>query len=185
MNQKEIITLLLVALIAVLLIGGGAYVYMQNKQTNQPAVVGPTTQTAQTEAQQSPTQVVIPSKADTLEKLKAANPAQTEVVSKAWTAAEKLSIDNSIKKLVVYSRSQAEMYYNIGNSYANVCTNINGLLGTRNELSKLSGSVVCKDSSTAWAISAQLTNSTPQYQCADNLGSLIIRTSPITTTKCN
>lgn len=177
-------------LVVILLVGGGAYVYMQNKQVNQSAVMGPPTQTAQTEVQQSQTQVVAPSKAETLKKLLTDNPTETETVLVAWTSAEKLSIDNSIKKLIADSRIQAEMYYGItnGNSYASICTDTNGLLGTRNELSKLSGSVVCKDSSTAWAMSAQLTNysaSTPQYQCADNLGTFVVRTSPITTTKCD
>lgn len=172
--QRGFVVSLILTIIALILIGGGVYVYMQNKQMNQPT---PATQTAQTDVQQSQVTQVVAPKINTT----------TEVEKQALSAAEKLSIDNGIKKLVVDSRTQAEMYYGVtnGNSYASVCTNINGLLGTRNELSKLSDSVVCKDSSTAWAISAQLTNSTPQYQCADNLGSLIIRSSPITTTKCN
>lgn len=39
---------LLLILVAILLVGGGTYMYMQNKQTNQPAVVSPTTQTPST-----------------------------------------------------------------------------------------------------------------------------------------
>jgi hypothetical protein len=53
--QKGFIVPLLLALIATLLIGGGAYVYVQNNQTNQPAVVTPTTQATST-AQSSDSQ---------------------------------------------------------------------------------------------------------------------------------
>lgn len=198
-SQKGFAAPLLIGLIAILLIGGVAYMYVQKEPASQTA----SDQTkgtdnswldstnppkpAQTETQQPQTQVVAPSKVDTLNKLLTDNPKETKAVLTAWNAAEKLSIDNGIRASVAYSRSLAEKYFGItnGNSYAGVCTNINGLLGTTNELSNLSGSVVCKDSSTSWAISAQLTNSTPQYQCADNLGSFIIRSSPITTTKCN
>lgn len=189
-NNKGFAPIAIVLIIvAILLVGGGVYVYTQKEPATDNSWLASTNPPKPdlTKTPQPQTQVVVPSKADTLAKLKAANPTETKVISAAWTNAEKLSADNSIKKLIADSRNQAEMYYGVtnGNSYANVCTNTNGLLGTRNELGKLLGSVVCKDSSTAWAISAQLTNSTPQYQCADNLGSFIVRDSSITTTKCN
>lgn len=201
-SQKGFIVPLLLILIAVLVVGGGAYVYLQKEPASQPAsdqakgtdnswlastYPGKPTQT--TETQQPQTQVVVPSKADTLKKLLTDNPTETKAILASWTAAEKLSIDMSIKQLLSSFRSYAEIYYDSnGNSYTSACANTNvvrGFVNPRNELVKLSGSVVCKDSPTAWAISVQLTNSTPQYECVDNLGSFIVRTSPITTTKCN
>jgi len=47
-SQKGFIAPLLLALIALLLIGGGAYVYVQNKQGNQSVVVDSTTQATST-----------------------------------------------------------------------------------------------------------------------------------------
>ena len=47
-SQKGFIAPLLLALIAILLIGGGAYVYVQNKQSNQPVVVSQTSQATST-----------------------------------------------------------------------------------------------------------------------------------------
>lgn len=43
-TQKGFIVPLLLALVAVLVLGGGAYVYVQNNQTNQPATATSTTQ---------------------------------------------------------------------------------------------------------------------------------------------
>lgn len=47
-TQRGFIMPLLLALIAILLVGGGAYVYTQNKQTSQPAVIDQTPQTTST-----------------------------------------------------------------------------------------------------------------------------------------
>lgn len=47
-SQKGFATPLLIALVAVLLIGGGAYVYVQNKQTSQSAAVSSVTQATST-----------------------------------------------------------------------------------------------------------------------------------------
>ncbi|MDO8593471.1 MAG: hypothetical protein Q7R59_01060 [bacterium] len=47
-SHKGLVAPLLLALIAVLLIGGGVYVYMQDKQVKQSAVVGTTTQATST-----------------------------------------------------------------------------------------------------------------------------------------
>lgn len=204
-SHKGFVMPLLLILVAFVLVGGGAYVYFQKEPASQTASdqtkgtdnswldsTNPSTnppKPAQTETPQPQTQVVVPSKADTLKKLLTDNPTETKTVLTAWTTAEKLSIDNGIRKLLQSFLPYAEIYYDSnGNSYTGVCANTNvvrGFVNPKNELVKLSGSVVCKDSPTAWAISVQLTNSTPQYQCVDNLASFIIRTSPITTTKCN
>ena len=57
-SQKGFISPLLLALIAILLVGGGVYVYVQKKQTSQQATVSETTQatsTAQTITEESTT----------------------------------------------------------------------------------------------------------------------------------
>lgn len=47
-SQKGFITPWLIALVAILLIGGGVYLYVHNKQSNQPMAVNPTTQATST-----------------------------------------------------------------------------------------------------------------------------------------
>ncbi|MCX6787323.1 MAG: hypothetical protein NTY93_02245 [Candidatus Kaiserbacteria bacterium] len=48
-SQRGFVMPLLLAIIAILLIGGGAYVYMQNKQTNQPATTNSVAQITQSD----------------------------------------------------------------------------------------------------------------------------------------
>ncbi len=59
-----------------------------------------------------------------------------------------------------------------------------GILSMVNELKKLSGSVVCKDSQTTWAISAQLKSDPSKYLCVDGPETVVTRGSAITTTSC-
>jgi hypothetical protein len=94
------------------------------------------------------------------------------------------TVDPAIKNTIALAPALAEIYYADKASYAGVCTSVDGILGTKNKLTKLPTSVVCKDSPTAWAMSAQLKDVPSQHSCSDSMGVVMIRTSPITTTSC-
>lgn len=100
--------------------------------------------------------------------------------------------DELIKVTLSNSRTLAELYYDSNEkSYAGVCSNPNPfsyppntIISKQEGLIKNSDSIVCKDSKTAWSMSAQLNSSAPQYWCVDSVGNLLIRNSVITTTSC-
>lgn len=101
------------------------------------------------------------------------------------------NIDAVIEATVSNARVVAEIYFDgNGESYAGVCAstksipNYKNVSATYNELQSLSGSVVCKDSQTAWAMSAQLKDNPSKYFCVDTTGATIERSSAITTTSC-
>ena len=89
-----------------------------------------------------------------------------------------------IQSVLSKSRTLAEIYYSNGDNYSGVCTKADGVLNEKNELAKISSSVVCKDSLTAWAMSAQLESDTLKYWCADSTGTSAVQDSAITTTSC-
>jgi|CXWL01.1.fsa_nt_gi uncharacterized RDD family membrane protein YckC len=89
-----------------------------------------------------------------------------------------------IQSVLSKSRTIAEIYYSNRDNYSGVCTKADGVLNEKNELAKISSSVVCKDSLTAWAMSAQLESDTLKYWCADSTGTSAVQDSVITTTSC-
>lgn len=102
------------------------------------------------------------------------------------------STSGLVKAIISNSRALAELFYDSnGKSYEGVCTKPNSfayppntILTKQVELVKNSDSVVCKDSPTAWAISALPKGSTSQYWCSDSIGNVLLRNSPITSTSC-
>lgn len=103
---------------------------------------------------------------------------------------DKSNMDTNIEVGLSGIRVSAELYYD-GNkkSYAGVCRSTNPAYTYKNIaiekiLEEFSGLVVCKDSQTAWAMSAQMNANPSQYMCSDSTGALTIRNSPITTTDC-
>ena len=106
------------------------------------------------------------------------------------TPSDKSNLDTNIQVGLSGIRVSAELYYD-GNkkSYAGVCRSTNPAYTYKNIaiekiLEEFSGLVVCKDSQTAWAMSAQMNANPSQYMCSDSTGALTIRNSPITTTDC-
>ncbi len=93
--------------------------------------------------------------------------------------------DASIKQSMGNVRSQAEIYYNQNNfSYSGVCANqqINTLEASIEAING-SGSVVCGESSTAWAMSSPLVGTaSTSYWCVDSTGAAGQETSALTST---
>ena len=94
------------------------------------------------------------------------------VVLASLNSARSKGSDAAIKAQLANARAQAEIYYDGNtNSYASVCTATNGISAMKTGVTNAgSGAVVCSDSTTAWAMSAQLKTSTSAYWCVDNTG---------------
>ena len=94
------------------------------------------------------------------------------VVLASLNSARAKGADAAIKSTVNNARAQAELFYDGTGNYTTVCTT-----GTNNIASMVSGAtsagsgaVECANSSTAWALQAQLKSSTSQYYCVDSTG---------------
>ncbi len=101
----------------------------------------------------------------------------------------KAEVDTVIKNIITLARYSAEIYYQKnGKSYVGACVDIKntqtGMDDDNTIVTDLSSVVVCKDSSTAWAMSAQLRDSPDQYYCSDSTGVIIVRSSSITVVGC-
>lgn len=110
-------------------------------------------------------------------------------VSKGSASETTAYINNLIKSIIIMdSYGRAEVYYDDNNnSYSGVCTKEKGsslFLKNKDRLLELSPSVACLDSSTAWAISAQLVGDATKHQCMDSTNNPVVRGSAITTTSC-
>ncbi len=94
-------------------------------------------------------------------------------------------LDREMNVDVASVNTQASLHYlsNNTNSYLGVCNDA-GVAPFIKELKSISNSVVCKDSATAWAISAQLKSNPSQYVCSDPDNQSVVVSSAITTTSC-
>jgi prepilin-type N-terminal cleavage/methylation domain-containing protein len=74
----------------------------------------------------------------------------------------------------------------IPNSYSGVCTDsVNGILNMKQgAIQKGSISVICNDSPTAWAMSAELVSSTTEYWCVDSTGVSTSTSADVVGTHC-
>lgn len=146
------------------------------------------------ETQQPQTQVAVPSKADTLSKLKAAYPTETELISTAWTTAEKFSNDNIIKSNLAAARMQAEIYYGNGNSYGTAGNSCFAAVFSDTTIAKAivdakaangGTNLVCNNSMTAYAISSKMVADPTHYWCVDSIGAASKSTTALgTNTVC-
>ena len=102
----------------------------------------------------------------------------SSVVLASLNTARNKGADAAIKSNVDSARAQAELYYDSGatNTYAGVCAaastaNPGGILTMeQGAIAAGSGTVVCGDTATAWAISAQLKVDNTKYWCVDSTG---------------
>lgn len=95
------------------------------------------------------------------------------VVLASLNSARSKAQDASIKANLSSAIAQAEIYYDVHeNSYAGVCTNIEGILSFKNSASESAGgSVICNDTKTAWAMSSSLKTKDGSSWCVDSMGS--------------
>jgi hypothetical protein len=103
----------------------------------------------------------------------------------------KINSDSMIKDLItkIIPQSDQFQYTHQQGGFTGFCASpdpatVGGILSIVNELKSLSGSVVCKDSQTAFAISAQLKSDPNKYFCVDSPTTVVTRTSPVITTSC-
>lgn len=111
------------------------------------------------------------------------------VVLASLNSARSKGSDASIKASINNARAQAELYYDNQSpkSYSGVCASANGIqpFASSSDSTNGSGSVVCNDSATAWAVQAQLVASTTQYYCVDSTGAAEDTTTALgTNTTC-
>ncbi len=93
------------------------------------------------------------------------------VVLASLNSARDKGADAAIKSNLNNSRAQAELFYdNNTRSYDGVCDASDGVDSMKDAADDSSGAVVCNDSATAWAMSAQLMSDTATYYCVDSTG---------------
>ncbi len=96
----------------------------------------------------------------------------SSVVLASLNTARSKGADAAIKSDINNARAQAELYYDSNsNTYTTVCTagtsNISAMITAATNAG--STDVDCADTSTAWALQAQLKSSS-QYYCVDSTG---------------
>lgn len=101
------------------------------------------------------------------------------------------NVDNPIYSLLDKIRPQSSEYEYIHaqGGFTGFCTSpdpasMGGILDILIQLRKLSGTVVCKDSQKAWAISVQTKSDPKKYFCVDGPETIVTRGTTITTTSC-
>jgi prepilin peptidase dependent protein D len=102
----------------------------------------------------------------------------SSVVLASLNSARNKGADAAIKSSLNNSRAQAELFYDTGNTYLNVCT-----AGTNNISAMITGAtnaggtnVQCEDTAAGWAANAQLKSSTSFY-CVDSTGAASVTVS--------
>ncbi len=95
----------------------------------------------------------------------------SSVVLASLNSARSKGADAAIKSSLNNARAQAELFYDAGSTYLNVCTT-----GTNNISAMITGAtsaggtnVQCEDTAAGWAANAQL-RSTTQFYCVDSTG---------------
>ena len=107
----------------------------------------------------------------------------SSVVLASLNTARAKGADAAIKSNVDSARAQAELYYDNAQTYAGVCAALSNATPAGGVASMKSGAtaagsaqVFCGDTSTGWAMSAQLKTNTALYFCTDNTGTSTTRT---------
>jgi prepilin-type N-terminal cleavage/methylation domain-containing protein len=110
----------------------------------------------------------------------------SSVVLASLNTARNKGADAAIKADIDSARAQAELFYDTGNTYLNVCsTATTGILNMKTAASTAgSATVTCNDSATAWAMSASLKTNSSSFWCTDSTGTTTTRATAITTTNC-
>ena len=103
----------------------------------------------------------------------------------------KFNVDNPVYSLLNKVRPQSSEYEYVHaqGGFTDFCTSpdsasVGGILDILTQLRKLSGTVVCKDSQKAWAISVQTKSDPSKYFCVDGSETVVTRGAAITTTSC-
>jgi hypothetical protein len=180
-SQKGFIALLPLALIALLLIGGGMYLYTQQKQVDPPVtenVALPTASSTQTTTQASSTAQ------NFAESKKVAPDSQDvfEIIARSNSASEKKNNDAIIQRNLATVQTQAEIYYGgTGtNSYGTAGSSCSAAVFSDTTIVKAIAdaqaanggtALVCNNSMIAYAISSKLSSDTTRYWCVDSTGS--------------
>ena len=144
--QRGFIVPFLLVIIALLIVGGGAYVYTQNKKGNQPVVESPTTQTTST------TQV-----------------SNQSMLQKASVSDREKAYDAIIKSDLQSIQMESELYYGETghNSYTGICS-YSRVASYLSDIKTNTGVMpTCNSSATNGAASALLSTDNTKFWCVD------------------
>ncbi|MFZ2038371.1 MAG: type II secretion system protein [Minisyncoccia bacterium] len=106
------------------------------------------------------------------------------VVLASLNSARNKGADAAIKSTLANARAQAELFYDKGQIYTDVCTDDEGILKMVNAVTAMGITPTCTSSASDWAFSAPLKSANATW-CVDGTGVSTSTTVDSATARCN